>query len=86
MFPIAAWLLLQVEVEVFVPLSWPSDPTDTLQVVELSAPELSEEAAEQLVARVNGDTQLLGHCDVLGLLQHVSAAVEAALVDAAASS
>lgn len=69
-----------------VPLSWPSEPTHSLQVVELTAPELGEEKAEQLMQRVNGDTQLLGHCDVLGLLQHVSAAVEAHLVEAAASS
>lgn len=78
-------VLLQVEVEVLVPLSWPSEPTDTLRVVELSAPELSTEAAEQLMQQLNDDAHLLAYCDVLTLLQHVSASVEAHLVDAAAS-
>lgn len=66
-----------------VPLSWPSEPTDMLQLVELAAPELSPEAAEQLMQQVNADAALLQRCDVLALLQHVSAAVEAHLVDAA---
>jgi hypothetical protein len=35
--------------------------------------------------QVNNDAQLLAHCDVLTLLHHVSAAVEAHLVDAPAS-
>jgi hypothetical protein len=54
-----------------------------LQLVELAAPELSPEAAEQLMQQVNADAALLQRCDVLALLQHVSAAVEAHLVDAA---
>lgn len=76
---------MQVEVEVLVPLSWPSEPTDTLRVVELTAPELSTEAAQQLVQQVNSNEQLLAHCDVLTLLQQLSPAVEAHLIDAAAS-
>ena len=69
-----------------VPLSWPSEPCDSLQVVELAAPELGAQAAQQLMARVNADKLLLAGCDVLSLLQHVSAAVEALLLDAAAGS
>jgi len=77
-------VVIQVEVEVLVPLSWPSEPADTLRVVELSAPELSAAAAQQLMERVNGDAQLLAGCDVLSLLQHVSGMVEAHLIDVAA--
>lgn len=72
----------QVEVEVLVPLSWPSEPTDTLRVVELAAPELSTQAAQALMDAVNGDAQLLASCDVAGLLRHVSAAAEAKLLEA----
>lgn len=75
----------QVEVEVLVPLSWPSEPSDSLSVVELTAPGLSAGAAQQLLQQVNGDAQLLARCDVLVLLQHLSAAVEAQLAEAAAS-
>lgn len=67
-----------------VPLSWPSEPADTLRVVELCAPELSTAAAQQLMERVNADAQLLAGCDVLSLLQHVSGVVEAYLIDVAA--
>lgn len=75
----------QVEVEVLVPLSWPSEPSDSLSVVELTAPGLTTEAAQQLMQQVNGDAQLLACCDVLVLLQHLSVVVEAQLVEAAAS-
>lgn len=67
-----------------VPLAWPSEPTETPKVVELTGPELGAAAAQQLMEDVNADAALLGSCDVLSLLQHVLAAAEAHLNEAAA--
>lgn len=65
-------LLLQAEVEVLVPLSWPSDAGEALSLVQLSAPGVSSSEAAEIMEAVNADTELLSTCDVLGLLQFVS--------------
>jgi hypothetical protein len=80
------YMRAQVEVEVLVPLAWPSDAdAEQLRVVHLMAPSLSDEAGGELLAAVNGDQQLLARCDVLGLMRHVAEAVEQRVLDAAAA-
>lgn len=75
-------LLLQVEVEVLVPWSWPSGPA-ALQLVDVSSPELSADAAAALLSSINSHDELLSSCDLLQLLQRVESMVEAQVVEAA---
>lgn len=75
----------QGEVEVLVPLGWPSGPEERLRVVHLACPELPPGAAAEMMQQVNSDAPLLAAADLLTLLRHVAAALEARLLDAASA-
>lgn len=76
--------ILQVEVEVLVPWSWPTGPAP-LHLAELNCPELPPEAAGVILSSINSNGQLLHSCDLLQLLQHVESQLEAKLMDATAA-
>lgn len=68
-----------------MPLGWPSGP-ERLRVVHLACPELPPGAAAELMEAVNSEDGLLAGADLLALLRHVAAALEARLLDAAMTS